>query len=315
VLHWFANIIREPENKTGTSLALRGEEGAGKNLLFDYFGRILGHGYLMVSNADHIYGKHNQHLADVLLLHAAEALYPGDRKHRSIIRSLITDATRMVEPKFIDATPVVNHLRLALSTNEERVAAVTRTDRRWTTLDLGERKIAGELLQRFLKERDAGGPAALLHHLLMMEYDTQLARGNIKNEVRREQQIYNLEPLDAWLAALLEEGVLPGFPGCNAHPNAAPTMMLFGVAQKADPQLRYLHINSFVAHLLRVLKTKDAKEPQPAPWRTEHYRGWCLPPLSVCRKRWENYYKGEWTWNNKESTEWEHGYGAGLPEF
>src|SRR5690606_24577819 len=42
MLHWLANIVREPMDKSMTAPVIIGPEGAGKSLMLGYFGKILG---------------------------------------------------------------------------------------------------------------------------------------------------------------------------------------------------------------------------------------------------------------------------------
>ena len=83
MLNWFANILREPRHKSLTAPVIIGRQGAGKSILLTYFGRILGRGFTTVTNEEHIYGRFNRHLGTTLLLHSEEALYGGEKRHRT----------------------------------------------------------------------------------------------------------------------------------------------------------------------------------------------------------------------------------------
>lgn len=213
VLHWFANILREPLNKPLTAPVLIGRQGAGKSLLIGYFGRILGPAYTTITNDEHIYGKFNKHLATTLLLHSEEALYGGDRKHRGIIKSLITDEYRIFEQKGVDAEKVKNYLRLILSSNEAWAAPTEVDDRRFTILDLEGRSIEPAVTKEVLKEMSEGGPSALMHYLMHdMEYDDMLARKNIKNDALANLKKINLDPVSSWWYECLKIGkMLPDY--------------------------------------------------------------------------------------------------------
>lgn len=212
MLHWFANIVREPQKKSMTAPVMIGVQGAGKSLLMDYFGRILGPTYIKVTNEEHIYGRFNKHLATALLLHSEEALFGGDKKHRGIIKSLITDETRIFEPKGIDAKHVKNFLRLAMTSNEPHAAPAEVGDRRFTVIDMGDRKAEEKIWRAVLEELEKGGPASLFHHLLNMPYDPIIARTNLKNDALSVMKQINLDPIAAWWLETLKQGqVLPDF--------------------------------------------------------------------------------------------------------
>lgn len=212
MLHWFANIVREPQRKSMTAPVIIGRQGAGKSLMMDYFGRILGPAYVKVTNEEHIYGRFNKHLATTLLLHSEEALFGGDKKHRGIIKSLITDESRIFEQKGIDAKHVRNFLRLAMTSNEQHAAPAEIGDRRFTVIDMVDRKAEEKLIRALMKEYDANGPASLFHYLLNMKYDPLIPRTNVKNEALAVMKQINLDPVSSWWMDTLRQGqVLPDF--------------------------------------------------------------------------------------------------------
>jgi len=211
--HWFANIVREPCNKSLTALVVISSlEGAGKTLMFEYFGRILGPSYVTVTKENHIVGQFNRHLGGALLLHSEEALYGGDVKHAGIIRSLITDPWHMIEPKGVDSQKVRNYLRLALTSNNIHAAPARPSDRRYTVIDMKERRASDDLITRVLKELDGDGPAALFQALLDLDYDPALPRVNVKNDALLSLKSINLQPMEAWWLETLQDGLL--LPDC-----------------------------------------------------------------------------------------------------
>jgi hypothetical protein len=221
LLNWLAHLVQHPRNKAHTCPVIIGKPGAGKGMLFSYLRAILGAAYVHVSQEDHIHGKFNAHMGTCKLLHSDEALRPSDKKHRGVIKSLIGDDIRMHEQKGIDAKPMANHLCMAITSNYAEAAPVEDQDRRFTVIDMGDRKIDGELRRRLLAERENGGPAALLHLLLTMGCDDDLARINIKNAAHLEQMIGAMPPLEAWWYDKLQEGtLLPDYLRWASKPNA-----------------------------------------------------------------------------------------------
>jgi hypothetical protein len=213
LLHWFANIVREPMSKSMTAPVFIGRQGAGKSLAIGYFGKVLGHAYITITNEEHIYGRFNRHLGSALLVHSEEALYAGDKKHRGILKSLITDEFRMFEQKGVDAKRVRNFIRLGLSSNEEHAAPTEVDDRRYSVFHLKDRKIEPDRLKQVLTELNGNGPACLYHYLLNMKYDPMLARVNLKNEALANMKRMNLgNSVESWWYELLKAGqVLPDY--------------------------------------------------------------------------------------------------------
>lgn len=209
MLQWFANILREPRSKPLTAPVLIGRQGAGKSLLLSYFGKVLGQAYVVVTNEEHIYGRFNKHLATALLLHSEEALYGGDRKHRGIIKSLITDEYRMFEQKGVDAERIHNYLRLVLTSNEAHAAPAETDDRRFTVVDMGDRKGDERLFKAVMREMYDSGPGRLLHYLKSeLEYKPEIPRLNIKNKALAHMKFMNLDPVQAWWFEALQHGIM-----------------------------------------------------------------------------------------------------------
>lgn len=209
-LQWFAGIFQRPMDKPMTSPVLIGKPGAGKSLLLRYIGEgILGNNhYTVITNADQIYGRFNKHLATTLLLHSEEALWGAELQHRGIIKSLITDNYRMFEQKGIDAKQVKNHLRLVLASNYAHAAPAETSDRRFTIIEMEDRKISDVLKKKVLDELKSVGPAGLLGFFMKLKYDHDKVTVNVKNEALADMKGINFTPLEAWWYWVLQQGML-----------------------------------------------------------------------------------------------------------
>jgi len=325
MLHWFAHIVREPMKKSLTAPVIIGVEGAGKSLMLAYFGKILGPAYTVVTNEKHIYGQFNSHLATTLLLHSEEALYGGDQRHASIIRSLITDEKRMWEPKGIDARQVKNYLRLILLSNKDRAAPVMPGDRRYTVINMKARKVSDELLARVLAEFDSDGPAALFHYLMTMDYDPVLPRINVKNDDLAQMKAHNFTPLEDWWYGTLQSGqILPDplnwatIPDGEAWPSvvASPTLYAAMAVDLKDKSTRYVpNDTAFALEMNKMLGMKLQRAQRsfdnqlagatgmPQMWTKLGNRQYAiinLPDLETCRRAFEAYVGQPLDWPEDE---------------
>lgn len=319
LLHWFANIVRDPMEKSLTAPVLIGVEGAGKSLLLGYFGRILGRAYTVITKEQHIYGQFNAHLGSTLLLHSEEALYGGDRKHAGIIRSLITDEWSIFEQKGIDAFQVRNYLRLVLTSNEAHAAPAKPGDRRYSVYDIGERKLTIKLRDRVLREMKSTGPLALFHYLMNMDYDPDIARNNLKDDSLLALKAINLPPLETWWYSVLTNGcVLPDYLSWATKPEkddwpdcvsstalyVAMTIKMREMGVRTIPNETYLsfQLNRFVnVKLQRAQRNYDNPLIDEAPSIVNQMSARQssivnMPPLAVCRKAFEKHLgqKIEW---------------------
>ena len=81
VREWCWHIFAHPGQSVGTALALRGEPGHGKSILFEQcFPKILGDMQLRVTNQNLVLGAFNEALAGRLVVMFEEAAFPGDKK-------------------------------------------------------------------------------------------------------------------------------------------------------------------------------------------------------------------------------------------
>lgn len=317
--HWFANILREPQDKSLTAPVIIGIEGAGKSLLLNYFGQILGPAFVTITKEEHLVGRFNRHMGSTLLLHSEEALYGGDKRHAGIIRSLITDPWHMVEQKGIDAQKVRNYIRLVLTSNDIYAAPAKPGDRRYTVVDMGERKAPPKLIEAVLKELREGGPAALHAALLEMEYDPAKARTNVKNESLLALKSINLSPIENWWLDVLTTGmILPDYLNWATEPvkedwpgivSSAALYVYFGlrlrernVRSLPSETLMLNNIEKFVNQPLhRGQREYDNPLLDDFPIQVKMLNSkqnsvLNLPPLSDCRAAFERYLGQEIQW-------------------
>lgn len=317
LLHWFANIVREPMKKSLTAPVIIGKQGAGKSLLVNYFGRILGSAFVTVTNADHLYGRFNAHTTTCLLMHSEEALFGGEKKHRGVIKSLITDETRMFEAKGLDAKPVNNLLRLIMTSNEDHAAPAEAGDRRFSVFDLQKRKISPELVKRVVAEMNGDGPAALLDYLMTMSYDASIARTNLKNSALENMKAVGYSPIEEWWYETLQGGqLLPDFlawcqkPDKEDWPQVIGSVTLYrwavesmkgqGVRNLPSPVTFYHQLAKMVGQKLR-----KERRIYTSPGATDGLPQWVailperqnsvlnLPNLAKCRRAFEAYTGGQ----------------------
>ena len=313
MVNWFAHIVLEPLEKSLTSPVVVGKQGAGKSLLFQYYGKVLGAGYLPVSNPEHIHGKFNRHLASTLLLHSEEALFAGDKRQAEIIKELITGETRVFEQKGIDAKNVKNHMRIAFTSNDNWAVRAEDGDRRYTIIDMESRKVTPERLDAVLKELNNGGPGALLNYFQKeFKYDRSVIRTNIKNEALLTLKQINFEPIAAWWYETLCSGqVLPDYLYWATKPErtewpqvvSSPALFLSMTSKMKDLGQRYipnetmfsLRLNRMVGLKLerkQTYFTNPMSDQAPSEIRklpAKQYAVMNMPNLIECRRAFETY--------------------------
>jgi hypothetical protein len=90
VVGWFAQIIQGPNEKTGTSLGLRGKQGAGKTIVGEIVGSLFPDHYRLVADPRYVTGRFNAHMVNLILLQADEAFFAGDKREQGKLKDLVT---------------------------------------------------------------------------------------------------------------------------------------------------------------------------------------------------------------------------------
>ena len=218
IIGWFAQIVQQLTVKTETALVLRGPRGTGKTKVGQVTGSLFGDHYLLVSNPRYITGQFNSHMASLLLLHADEAFWAGDKTSVGTLNDLVTGHEHMIEFKRIDPIRVKNFIRLFVCGNPTWLIPAGFKERRWAVFDMGEGRIQDHAYFAAIDhEMNNGGRAALLHYLLKFDLSKVNLRVIPKTAALLDQQIESMSPEQAWWFDTLTKGLLPPkVPGENA---------------------------------------------------------------------------------------------------
>lgn|GEM_PF-1311625 len=205
-LAWMAQAVQEPGKRPGTTIVLKSGEGAGKGIEIEYFGRLWGQHFLHLADQQRLTGRFNDHLKDALLVYGDEVFFGGDRQAANILKSIITDETLAIEPKFKSVLQVRNHIRLVLATNEEWAIPTGLDARRFFMPKVSDkRRDDSAYFQALADEMNTGGPGALLHYLQHLEIKDINLRNPPKTETLLEQKHMSLNPAQRfWFERLIE---------------------------------------------------------------------------------------------------------------
>lgn len=170
VLRWMAHAIQRPGELPGTALVLRGAQGVGKGIFVENFGKLFGPMYLTVYQLDQVTGRFNGHLKNLLVVHANEAVWGGNKAAEGALKGLVTDPMMPIEAKGKDIIQVRNCKRLICSSNEQWAVPLDLDDRRFLVLDVSSaHKEDHEYFGAIEKQMADGGWSALMHHLVNLD--------------------------------------------------------------------------------------------------------------------------------------------------
>jgi Family of unknown function (DUF5906) len=313
VMNWLAWCVQHPDERAEVVLVMQGKRGAGKGTVANAMCRLLGQHALQISSAEHLVGRFNGHLRDIVLLFADEAYWPGNKGAEGTIKRLVTEPTIFIEAKGRDGVEVPNLLHVMMASNEDWVVPAGERERRYFVLKVSDDKLQDHGWFKDIKEElEDGGYEAMLHDLLHHDLGDFHPRQLPKCNDLTGQQARSMGPFDSWWVELLETGTLTG---CDPdEPNRAVSnkyeekvtlgmgdrlvtrLGLYDQARRLEPRLR-----SMSEHKLGDFLTEQGCDNSRKVMRR---RGWTFPELSECRKMWEARFP-DWEWRNPKLTKWQ----------
>lgn len=307
LLHWMARCVQQPATPGEVAVVLRGGRGVGKGFWAKEFCKLFGRHFLHISNSSHLVGNFNSHLRDVVMLFADEAFYAGDRKHESILKTLITEETITIEAKGVDAETAPNFVHLIMASNDRHVVPAGADERRFLVLDVGsEQQQKSGYFKEMAEQLAAGGREALLHILLTLDLEDFQVRDVPSTSALDEQKILSLQPEEEWWYRKLMDGqVLDEDQDWRREvkkrdlvDDYAGHMDRFKINRRGTETSLGRFLKRVCPHIQTVdrMVTENVLEPDGFTVRrrkrSKHYQ---LPTLADARRRWEELYQlGDW---------------------
>jgi hypothetical protein len=213
------HMIARPWERTDTSIAIRGEYGAGKSLVWKCLRKILGDLMLMVEKEDQILGTFNSSLKGKLCVVLEEAAFAGSPALFDKLKHVVTSSVLNINEKHKPAYDIDNYAEMVIISNHDHFMHVKQNDRRYTILeaceDAGKRWAEENLYEKLWKEWTHGGAErfvyeALAHKFRIIEGTESILviQRNIKTDALADQVSQSRNPLEAVLAKFLMEGKL-----------------------------------------------------------------------------------------------------------
>jgi hypothetical protein len=210
LLGWMARVVQKPNDTGEVAIVLRGGKGVGKSFFAKHFGKLFGRHYLEVSNPSHLVGNFNAHLRDTVLLFADEAFYANDKKHVSILKTLITSDMLTVEAKGVDVESAANFVHLIMASNSEHVVSASQDERRFFVLDVGtEKQQETKYFRSIADDLESGGYESLLHFLLGYDLTNYEVRLVPQTHALMEQKLQTAESWMGQIVQMAETGRTP----------------------------------------------------------------------------------------------------------
>jgi hypothetical protein len=220
-------------------------------------------------------------MGECVVLFADEAFYAGDRAHESILKTLVTEKTWLIERKGIDATRSPSCLHVIMSSNADWVVPTDADDRRYCVIDCGDAHMRDQdYFTAISSQMQNGGYEALLHYLLNVDLADFNAEAFPRTKEHDRQRALSLRGLDSLISTMCHEGRLP----CSQRNRANVTVTtgeeerrgFYHYARSTIPDLKWKS-GQVIGNLLK------AEPWNCKPWKIGYERGIEFPPLAELR--------------------------------
>jgi hypothetical protein len=167
------------------------------------------------------------------------------------LKSLVTEPTITIEPKYFQPFQVPNVLHILMASNNDWVVPAGHGSRRYAVYQASDARIGDfGYFNRLNAALDAGGVEAMLWDMLRLDLGDYHPKQIYETDALLEQKQLTLHGLDAWVEALLQEGVLPN--ANEKYPNRSLTRDLVASARKFDPHTNDSEVPRTLQKLLGV---------------------------------------------------------------
>lgn len=313
LVRWMARAVQQPDTQGEVAIVLRGDQGTGKSTVAREFGKLWGRHYLPVSDPKHLVGSFNAHLRDAVFVFADEAFYAGDKKHESILKTLVTEDILVIEGKGRDAETSRNYVHLMMASNGTWVVPAGPNERRYFILDVPPSRMRQmKYFAQLASDMDTGGRENLLHYLLTLDLAGFDVRTVPQTDALREQKMLSFSQEQEWWYGKLVEGRL-----LRQHASwTAPCfkedlledylvyMQRLGVNRRANATSlgRFIHHATPEGYPQTRQLTRQYQNKEGVRMQDRSY-AYLFPSLVDCRKHWDSKFGGPYPWPQDEPSE------------
>tara|TARA_R110000824_G_scaffold110672_3_gene258816 strand:+ start:41 stop:2353 length:2313 start_codon:yes stop_codon:yes gene_type:complete len=210
ILNWFAHKLQFPAKKMAVCLCLNSGEGAGKNVVLNFFFKIMGDNYDSIANQNQILGDFNACLEGRILLNFDEVTYGGDHSANNKLKALISEDYMYINKKNKEAYRIRSLADFIITTNEEYFIGVSGDSRRYCPFQLngkwvGEDSDEKEAYFQLIRDCPPEAFAKILYNRDISGFNAR----KFKKTLLFQQQVERSWNSDIrWLYQTLESGLL-----------------------------------------------------------------------------------------------------------
>lgn len=298
LLRCMAYGVQNPGEPGHVAVVCRGKKGTGKNQAAEHYGKLFGRHHKVVTNPEHLMGKFNATVGDAVVIVADECFVANNKAHEAALKALITNERVAVEMKGVDAQQRRNCVHLWMLTNDEWAVPASDDERRYFVLDVGDdNRRDTEYFAAIAKQMEDGGYAALLHHLLTMDLTGFDVRRVPETDALRDQKRLSRRGVEGlWFEALCTGELPVGTPRAGGGVDLPSSELLRAWERRLG---KATGMRNELAALLSKPQGNHRGKGMGFDKKKSAPRGYCLPPLAECRKRWDEL-RGPEQWDDAQ---------------
>ncbi len=289
---WCAWAVQNPGRVAEVALVLVGGRGAGKGAFCNSMLQLFGRHGIHATQQEHVTGRFSGHLEYASLLFADEAFAVNVKQVEATLKGLVTEPSRVIERKGLDAEPSRNCVKMMVASNDAWVVPAGPDERRWAVFRVSDSVAQKrDYFRPLFAQMADGGLAAWFHDMLAMDLGDWHPRDDVpQTEELAKQKALTLRGLDRVMYQLLASGSVLGCLGRDEHGNRffAAGAMIEKHDALSEKDRRGLGLQLRAASL-------DGQVDAPR-CRVDgvQHRGRWLPPLQQARESWARRRGLEW---------------------
>ena len=302
LIGWMAHAIQKTDELPEVAIVMRSDQGTGKGVFARNFGKLFGPAFKHLTSREQLTGRFNSHQADSLCLFCDEITWGGRKEEAGVLKTLITEPTRMIEMKGKDSIQLANYNRVIIATNEDWVVPTDRHDRRMFILEPSNSHARDTAYFAAIEQQmQNGGLEALMYFLENHDLNNFNIRIFPKTEHRLRQKLLSMSTLESWWFDALKNGCLTNaqgqtqIPDVEFQPDESNWPLIVGTDSLYQSYIEYcsqqrdfhpLAQHLFGVNLKRISKIEKCRHRLPCGKRINCYH---LPPLDDARRLMEEY--------------------------
>jgi len=196
--------FRFPHIQTGTSVALRGPQGAGKTTISMCIKAMCPNHCYVVDKTEELFGFNSETLHTKFFF-MEEAVWGGNKSSEGQLKNAITADTRSIKIKNLTGTTIKNYAFYVFTSNEDWMVPVGPGDRRFNVYDCTSRleAIPG-YFDEFYAWINGEGKHALLHYFLHeIDLEGFNPKKAIDTKAKTDLKTLSLKPVEKFIYNLL----------------------------------------------------------------------------------------------------------------